>query len=91
MGFGPALDPAISKKLTVLAQKHEIPYQVEVMGGSTGTNADDIARAGAGVRCGMLSIPQQYMHTAIEKIAVEDVKNVGRLIAVYVMEGGETE
>lgn len=91
VGFGPALDLAISKKLTVLAQKHEIPYQVEVMGGSTGTNADDIARAGAGVRCGMLSIPQQYMHTAVEKIAVEDVKNVGRLIAAYVMEGGETE
>ena len=91
VGFGPSLDRKISERLVSLAQKHEIPYQVEVMGGSTGTNADDIARAGAGVRCGMLSIPQQYMHTVIEKIAVEDVKNVGRLIAAYVTEGGDAE
>ncbi len=89
VGFGPSLDFKMSEKLVSLAQKHGIPYQIEVMGGSTGTNADDIAKAGAGVRCGMLSIPQQYMHTIIEKVAVSDVQNVGKLIAAYVMEGGE--
>jgi putative aminopeptidase FrvX len=89
IGFAPALDMKISRKLVELAQKGDIPYQCEVMGSSTGTNADDIAKAKSGVRCGMLSIPQQYMHSVIEKIAVDDVKNVGRLIAAYVLEGGE--
>ncbi len=88
VGFGPVLDHSVCEKLVFLAKNHNIPYQIEVMGGSTGTNADDIAVAGSGVRCGMLSIPQQYMHTIIEKIAVEDVQNVGKLIAAYVMEGG---
>ena len=70
--------------------KNEIPFQVEAYGGSsTGTNADEIASAGAGVRTGLISIPQQYMHSVIEKVSVDDVKNVGRLLAAFVMEGGE--
>ena len=73
-----------------LAEKNEIPFQVEAFGGSsTGTNADEIASAGAGVRTGLISIPQQYMHSIIEKVSVDDVKNVGRLLAAFVMEGGE--
>ena len=89
IGFAPVLDKAMSERLVDLANKHEIPWQYEVMGDSTGTNADDMAKSGAGVRCCTVSIPQQYMHTVIEKMAVEDIKNTGRLIAAYVMEGGE--
>ena len=38
--------------------------------------------------CCTVSIPQQYMHTVIEKMAVADIQNTGKLIAAYVMEGG---
>ena len=90
VAFHPTLDIEISRKLIALAEKNEIPFQVEAYGGSsTGTNADDIASAGAGVRTGLISIPQQYMHSIIEKVSVDDVKNVGRLLAAFVMEGGE--
>ncbi len=90
IGFSPILDNELCKKLVAIAKKNEIPFQFEVMGGSsTGTNADDIVKAGAGVKTGLVSIPQQYMHSIIEKIAVEDVQNVGKLLAAYVMEGGE--
>lgn len=89
IGFAPVLDKAMSERLVDLANRHDIPWQYEVMGDSTGTNADDMAKSGAGVRCCTVSIPQQYMHTVIEKMAVEDIKNTGRLIAAYVMEGGE--
>ena len=88
IGFGPMLDKKMSEKLVSLAKKNGIPYQYEVMSGSTGTNADEIMKAGAGVRCVTVSIPQQYMHTAIEKMAIEDIRNVGKLIAAYVCEGG---
>lgn len=91
VGFSPVLDMAISANLCDLADRHGIPYQCEVMGRSTGTNADDILRTRAGVRCGMTSIPQQYMHTVIEKVAVCDVQNTGRLLAAYVMEGGDEQ
>ncbi|MBR3952537.1 MAG: M20/M25/M40 family metallo-hydrolase [Oscillospiraceae bacterium] len=90
IAFHPTLDMALSRKLVSLAEKNEIPFQIEAFGGSsTGTNADDIASAGAGVRTGLISIPQQYMHSIIEKVSVDDVKNVGKLLAAYVMEGGE--
>ncbi len=90
IGFSAVLDNNLSVKLVSLAEKHKIPFQLEAMGGSsTGTNADDIAKAGAGVRTGLVSIPQQYMHSIIEKVSVEDVQNVGKLLAAYVMEGGE--
>lgn len=90
IGFSPILDNDLCRKLVLLAEKNEIPFQCEAMGGtSTGTNADEISVAGAGVRTGLVSIPQQYMHSVIEKISVDDVKNVGRLLAAYVMEGGE--
>ena len=79
----------MSERLVALAQKHEIPWQYEVMNGTTGTNADDMAKSGAGVRCCTISPPQQYMHTVIEKMAVEDIRNIGRLVAAYVLEGGE--
>ena len=92
VAFHPILDNTISGKLIALAKKNEIPYQVEAYGGgSTGTNADEIAVAGAGVRTGRISIPQQYMHSIIEKVSVDDVKNVGRLLAAFVMEGGNEE
>ncbi len=90
ISFHPTLDMSISRKLVSLAEKGGIPFQVEAYGGtSTGTNADDITAAGAGVCTGLVSIPQQYMHSIIEKVAVDDVKNVGRLLAEFVMEGGE--
>ncbi len=92
IGFSPILDMELCRKLIELAKKNDIPYQAEAMGGtSTGTNADEIAVAGAGVRTGLISIPQQYMHSIIEKVSVDDVKNVGRLLAAYVMEGGNEE
>ncbi len=90
IAFNPVLDDSLCRKLVKIAEKNEIPFQCEAYGGdSTGTNADDITKSGAGVRCGLVSIPQQYMHSIIEKISVEDVQNVGRLLAAYVMEGGE--
>ena len=90
VAFHPTLDMEVSKKLISLAEEKEIPFQVEAYGGSsTGTNADEIASSGAGVRTGLISIPQQYMHSIIEKVSVEDVKNVGKLLAAFVMEGGK--
>ncbi len=90
VAFHPALDNEISGKLIALAKKNDIPYQIEAFGGiSTGTNADDITIAGPGVRTGLISIPQQYMHSIIEKVSVDDVKNVGKLLAAFVMEGGK--
>lgn len=87
IGFAPILSHSMSAGLASLAQKHEIPFQYEIMSGKTGTNADHIAVSRGGVRAGLLSIPQKYMHTPVETVAISDVEDTARLITAFIREG----
>lgn len=89
IGIAPVLDKQISNRLTEIAKKQEIPYQIEVMSGSTGTNADKISLSGSGVRSGILSIPQKYMHTPVEVVQMDDIQSTARLLAEFVLKAGE--
>lgn len=84
IGFAPLLSSAMSKRFVSLARDNTIPYQTEVMGARTGTNADSIAISRAGVISGLISIPQRYMHTPNEVVSVEDVDNTAKLLAAYI-------
>ena len=88
IGISPTLDVGISQELEELAKQYQIPYQLEVMGGATSTNADSLALTGAGIRCGLCSIPLRYMHTPIEVIDPQDVQSVADLLAAYVLKMG---
>ena len=88
IGVSPALNPKVTELLFETAKKEKIPYQTEVMGGATGTNADEAAVAKGGVACGLVSIPQRNMHTPAEIIALDDVENTARLLASYIMDRG---
>lgn len=90
IGFSAALDRTISQKLVALSKRHGIPYQLEAMGGRTGTNCDAISVSRGGVRTGLISVPQRNMHTPAEVCDLEDMENIARLIAAYVTEGGES-
>ena len=57
---------------------------MEIMGGETGTNADEIAVSRTGVPTAMVSIPLRYMHTPVEVIDTQDVAYTARLLAEYV-------
>ncbi len=87
LGMAPGLDRALTSRLQVLADQHEIPLQFEVMGGSTGTGADGIAGTACGVPTALLSIPQRYMHTPVETIDMRDAEAVARLMACFVQGG----
>ncbi|MCM1054135.1 MAG: M28 family peptidase [Bacteroides sp.] len=89
IGISPALDRRISDRLIQLAKEKEIPYQTEVMNGRTGTNADNIAITRGGVRTGLISIPQRYMHTPCEVLDLDDIKHTGQLLAEFVLHGSE--
>ncbi len=65
-------------------KKHGIPYQPEAMGGRTGTNCDAIGVSRAGVRTGLISVPQRNMHTPAEVCDLADMENTARLIAAYI-------
>ncbi len=86
IGFAPSLDRQLSKQMIETAEKNNIPYQIEVMNGTTGTNADRFSVSKGGVKAVTLSIPLKYMHTPVEVISVSDVENTARLIAAYIKE-----
>ncbi len=88
IGFAPTLSRPVCQKLVELAKAENIPYQYDVMGGRTYTNADQIAVSGAGVASGLVSIPLKYMHTSVEVVDLADVEQTARLLAAYLLAGG---
>ena len=95
LGKGPAIGisavllPELSQALTETAKRKDIPYQLEIMPESTGTDADALALAPDGCAAGTVSIPLRYMHTPVETAQIEDMESILRLITGYVaaMEG----
>lgn len=94
LGKGPMIgvSPVLSRRMTdafhKLAVDNEIPYQMEIMGGETGTNADVISITGVGAETGLLSIPLRYMHSPVEVVTLEDIENTGGLMAQYILSIG---
>lgn len=90
LGKGPAIalganiHPRIHKQLTMLAKEYEIPYQLDVNPGSSGTDAWAIQVVQNGVPTGLLSIPLRYMHTSVELVDMQDIKRTGRLLALFI-------
>jgi endoglucanase len=79
--IGPNIHPKFRKKLMDIGREYNIPYQVEVEPGSTGTDAWDIQIIGEGIPTLLISIPIKYMHTSVEMVNMEDIKNTGRIMA----------
>ncbi len=84
IGIAPVLNKSLSDQLLTIAKEKEIPYQVEVLGAHTGTNADVMSNMRGGVVTGVVSIPLRYMHTPIEEIQLSDLEAVGKLLCEYV-------
>lgn len=89
LGFSPTLDEEMTLRLQAIAEQEGIPFQPEVMGGKTGTDADVIGTARTGVRTALLSVPLQYMHTPIEVVDTADIEATARLLAAYIRRGGD--
>lgn len=90
IGVSPILSREVTDTLFTLAKQRNIPYQTEVMGGETGTNADIVSVSREGVSTGLVSVPLRYMHTAGEAVMVEDIENTAQLMAAAVLSiGGE--
>ncbi len=85
IGVAPILNRKMTDKLILISKEKGYPYQLEIMEGKTGTNADEITVTRNGVRTAMVSLPIKYMHTPIEVAELSDIEAVGRLIAEYIL------
>lgn len=88
IGISPILNKKMTNKLITLCEADGRKYQLEPISGRTGTNADHIAISRGGVKTAMVSIPQRYMHTAVEVISLDDVEACAKLLADYIISGG---
>ena len=88
---GPAASRQVSDKLITLSREKKLPYQLEVMGGCSGTDADDIQVSGEGVAMGVVSLPLKYMHTPVEVIDLRDAETIVELLAAWVLSFGEED
>lgn len=84
IGIAPSLDRELSNELINIAKEKNIPYQIEVMNGRTGTNADRFAINREGALSSTISIPLKYMHTPVEVVDTKDIISCAELIAEYV-------
>lgn len=84
IGVGPNMHKGMTEQLIKLAKAEDIPYQLEVMEGNTGTNAWTMQIVAHGVAMCLLSIPERYMHTPIETVCLSDIEDTAKLIYAFV-------
>jgi endoglucanase len=85
VGRGPGCHRGMAARLAELARALDIPHQIEVMEGRTGTNAWSVQTSGRGVATAMLSVPLKYMHSPVETLDRVDLENTAQLLAAYVL------
>jgi endoglucanase len=66
------------------AEREKIPYQRQGVPSRSGTDAWAIQVERGGTICGLISVPNRYMHSPNEVISLSDLENLGKLIAVTV-------
>lgn len=86
IGMGPNLDKALTNEFIKTAEVNDIKYGIEVMEGSTGTNAWAMQIVCSGVPVALLSIPLRYMHTPIETVKLSDMQATYDLIYKFLTE-----
>lgn len=91
IGVSPVLNRKIYKSLEQTAKDKNIPYSLEVMGGTTSTDADIISLSRSGIPSALLSIPLRNMHTPVEVVDLRDIEAVSNLIYEYVLGGGQND
>ncbi len=84
IGIGPNFHPALHRALVDAAKAQEIPYHIEPTPGASGTDAWAIQISREGIPTALLGIPNRYMHSPVEVIAVKDVNRTGRLLAHFI-------
>ena len=84
IGVGPNCAASMSGRMKAVAKQIELPVQIEVMSGSSGTNAWPVQVSREGVATAVLSIPERYMHTPLEVVSRQDLEDTARLLAAFV-------
>lgn len=90
LGKGPSVmrganaNPIVFRMILEAAKEDEIPYQVDVTGGGTGTDGNAMQINQGGMAVGILGVALRYMHTPCEVLSLTDVENCAKLMAAFI-------
>ena len=84
LGIGPSIHPFLHKRMKEVAERVEIPVKDEAMPNYSSTDVDAMQLTAEGIPTLVVSIPQRYMHTPVEVVALKDIQRAGRLLAEFV-------
>jgi tetrahedral aminopeptidase len=80
---GPNMNPVVTRRLIELCDSKQIPYQLAATGRATPNDANMLQICRAGVATGLVSIPNRYMHSAVETISLNDLDQAANLLAAF--------
>ena len=84
IGVGGNIHPALQQEFKERAEEIDLPYSIETMPRSSGTDATVMQISAAGVPTMVIGIPIRYMHTPLEMVALNDIQRAGRLLARFI-------
>lgn len=82
---GPNMNPVVVERLRAAAKKAKIGCQWAACGRGTGTDANAIQLAREGVATGLISVPNRYMHSAVEMVSLDDIDACADLLAQFAL------
>ncbi len=80
---GPNVNPRVFERLEAAAKDREIPVQVCGAPRATGTDANAMQLSRDGVAAAVIGIPNRYMHSPVEVVALADLDRAARLLAEF--------
>lgn len=83
---GPNMNPVVVERLRTAADDADIVCQWGAIGRGTGTDANAIQLNRGGVAAGLVSVPNRYMHSAVEMISLNDIDNCAELLATFAVQ-----
>lgn len=83
LGRGSAIHALVFERLAETAEREGIPYTIQAQPKFTSTDADAVYLQRGGIPTGVISIPNRYMHSPNEIVALEDVEATIRLMAAF--------
>ena len=84
--YGPYLQHKLLERLMKTASQNGIKLNLEQAERSTGTDTDAVQIAREGIPCVLIDLPVKYMHTTVELLDMNALRECGRLVALFAAE-----
>jgi endoglucanase len=80
---GASVSEIVFELLVTTAEEERLPYRIEAASRDTHTDAEAIFNAHRGVATGLVSVPNRYMHSPNEMVALADLDRTAQLLAGF--------